>query len=241
MLLLGEHLVDVVSAEARVLNDDLGEHILGLAERQTQGRLQQPITTRRVQIDIHLLDGAHILQNSIQQRAQVFLGGQRETQDGNFLVQFRGNLQQRRHQDDRLETVLQVQRDVLELTDDGEIGLRQERMKILEEENRRFHLLQHLIQGGQRVFGGTRAPLLTLDVRARRYDARGVRPLEGLLAPAGGDVHHHGDHAQLFAGLDVNQRIPSSDEHLEFRGKRVGGHGEVDSVEGEASPESSAV
>ena len=97
LLLLGEHLVDVVSAEARVLNDDLGEHILGLAERQTQSRLQQPITTRRVEINDHLLDGAHILQNSIQQRAQVFLGGQRETQDGNFLVQFRGNLQQWRH------------------------------------------------------------------------------------------------------------------------------------------------
>ena len=232
LLLFGEHLIDVLAAEAGVLDDDLGEHILGLAEGQPQGGLQQPIPACRIEVDGHFLDGAHVIEDTIQQRTQVFLGGQRKTQDGDLLVQLRGNLQQWRHQDHRLEAVLQVQGDILELANDGEIGLRQERVEILEKEDRRLHLLQHLIERGERVFGGPGAALLALDIGAGRHDARGIGPLEGLLAPAGGDVQNHREHAQFLAGLDVDQRVAGSDEHLEFRGEGLGGHGVVDSGSG---------
>ena len=122
-----------------------------------------------------------------------------------------------------------MQGDVLELADDRKIGLRQERVEILEKEDRRLDLLQDLIERCKRVFGGTGTPLLALDIGAGRHDARGIGPFEGLLAPSGGDVHHHGEHAQLFAGLDVDQRVAGSDEHLEFGGEGWGGHGVVDS------------
>ena len=47
LLLLGKDLVDVVAAQALVLDDDLGEDILRLAQRQAQRRLQQPLAARR--------------------------------------------------------------------------------------------------------------------------------------------------------------------------------------------------
>ena len=80
-----------------------------------------------------------------------------------------------------LETVLQVQGDVLELADDGEIVLRQERMEILEHENRRLDLLDHLVQRRQRIFGGGVAVFLGLDGGAGGNDARAVGPFEDLL------------------------------------------------------------
>jgi hypothetical protein len=69
----------------------------------------------------------------VEHRAQVLLGRLRKIDDGDFLVQFRRNFHHRRNQHDGFEAVFQMQGDVLELADDGEIVFGQERMKILEE------------------------------------------------------------------------------------------------------------
>ena len=56
LLFLGEHLVDVVAAQALVLDDDFGEDIFRLAQGQAQRRLQQPLAPGVVQVDAHLLE-----------------------------------------------------------------------------------------------------------------------------------------------------------------------------------------
>ena len=60
LLLLGEHLVHVVAAEALVLDDDFGKNIFRFAQRQAEGRLQQPLAAGVVQIDLHLLELLHV-------------------------------------------------------------------------------------------------------------------------------------------------------------------------------------
>ena len=77
-----------------------------------------------------------------------------------------------------LKLFLQVQRDFLELADDGEIVSGQERMKILEDENRRLDLLDDLVQRGQRVFGGGVAVFLRLDGRAGGHEAGAAAPFK---------------------------------------------------------------
>src|SRR5205823_6775334 len=89
--------------------------------------------------------------NPLQQEREFIAVGQREIQHRDFFFQLGGNLQRGRDEDDRFETVLQVQRDLLELPNDGEVVLREERVEILEDENGWLDLFDDLIQRGERV------------------------------------------------------------------------------------------
>jgi hypothetical protein len=78
-----------------------------------------------------------------------------------------------------------VQRDVLELPDDGEIVLGEERMEILEDKNGRLDLFDDLVERRERVLGGGIAVFLRLDGRAGGDDA--VAEGEALDPPVRGD------------------------------------------------------
>src|SRR6185436_7608805 len=167
LLLFGENLVHIVTAEALVLDNDLRKHVFRLAQRQPERCREQAFASALVQIDLHLFVMAEIENDLVEQRSQVLARRQREVQHRHFLFQLGGNLHDRRNQNDGLETVLQVQRDLLQLPDDRKIVSGQEWMKILENENGWFHLFDYLIQGGQRVLGGWIAELLGLNGGAR--------------------------------------------------------------------------
>ncbi len=126
LLLLGEHLVHVVTAQPLILDDDLGEDVLGLAEGQSERRLQQAFASRVIQFNPHLFELLHILDDAVQQGGKILAGRQGMVEDGDFLLQFGGDFQRRRHEHDCFQAVLQVQRDVLELADHGEVAPGQE-------------------------------------------------------------------------------------------------------------------
>ena len=65
----------------------------------------------------------------------------------------------------------------------AKLFLRQERMEILEDKNRRLDLVDDLVQRRQRVLGGGVAVLLRLDGGAGGHDAGAVAPLEDFLLP----------------------------------------------------------
>ncbi len=110
-----------------------------------------------------------------------------------------------------------MQRDFLELAHDGEIVPRQERVKILEDKNRRLDLLDDLVERGQRVLGGGVAILLRLDGGAGRDDAGAVAPFEDLfLAALAGDFDDRVLGPRLLAGNDVKDRVTRADEQFEF-------------------------
>jgi hypothetical protein len=117
----------------------------------------------------------------VQQRAQVLPRRQRKIEHGDFLFQFGGDFQDGRHQQDRFEAVLEVQGDVLELANDGEMIAGQERVKILENKKRRLDLLDDHVQRGQRILGGGVAALLGLDGRADGTRPVGATPFKTFL------------------------------------------------------------
>jgi len=134
-------------------------------------------------------------------------------------------LVERRNQDDGFEAVFQVQRDVFEFPDDREIALGQERVEILENEDGRLHLLNHLIQGCERFLGDGIPVFLRLDGGAGGHDAGAVSPFINFLLPFPGDLNDHVLHAHFFARNDIEDRVARSDQGFEFSCKvhvRVG-------------------
>ena len=183
LLLLGEHFVDVIAAQPLVFHDDFGENIFRLAQRQAERGLQQAFpacVSRSIFTCLNCFTSSMILSSNAPRSSRVGSGKLRTVISFSSSV---GNFHHRRNQDDRLETVLQVQRDFLELADDGEIVLREERMEILENKNRRLDLLDHLVERGQRIFGRGVAILLRLNRSPGRNDAVAVAPFENFLLP----------------------------------------------------------
>ena len=216
LLFLVQHVIHVVTAEAVVADDDLGKNIFGLAQRQAEGGGQQPLAIRVSKIYGHLCVLRHVGDDLVQQPAQVVAGRQGEIQDGDLLFQFSRNHHHRRDDQDGLETVLQVQRDFLELADHGEIVAAEERMKILEDEQCRLDLLDHLVQRGERILGGGAAVFLGLDRSAGGDDAGAAAPLVDFFMPPPRDLHRQILHAHLLARDDVQNRITRADQGFEF-------------------------
>ena len=79
LLLLGKDLVHVLAAQALVLDDDLGENIFRLAQRQAQRRLQQPLAARVVQINLApASDLLHVGDDLVEHFAQILPGRLRD-------------------------------------------------------------------------------------------------------------------------------------------------------------------
>ena len=181
--------------------------------------MQQTLATRVIQFNFHLLELLHVGDDAIQQFGKIVAHRQRMIQHRDFFFEFGGNLQHGRDEDDGLETVLQVQRDFLELARDGVIALGEERMKILEDKDGWLDLFDDVIQRGERFFGGRVAILLRLDGSPRRHDARAVTPLEHFFLPPTSDVQDDFLHAQFLTRYDVKNWIPRPDQRLDFRGE----------------------
>jgi len=75
LLLFGKNLVHVIAAQAFLFHDDFGEHVFCLAQGQAQRRLQQPFAPGAVQINSHLLELAHLGNDPVEQRGQIFAEG----------------------------------------------------------------------------------------------------------------------------------------------------------------------
>ena len=93
LLLLGKDLIDVVAAQALVLHNDFREHVFRFAERQAQRSLQQPLATRLIEVDLHLFELLHVLDNFVEQRRQVLARREREIEHRDFFFQFGGDFQ----------------------------------------------------------------------------------------------------------------------------------------------------
>ena len=89
----------------------------------------------------------------------------------------------------------------------AKLFLREKRMEILENENGRLDLFDHLVQRGQRVLGGGVAMFLGLNRGAGGNDAGAATPFENFLLARFGDLHDQVLHAHLFARDDVENRI----------------------------------
>ena len=99
----------------------------------------------------HLAELFHVFENFFEKGAKILACREWKVQQRDFLLQLRRDFQGRRDQDHGLETVLQVQRDLLELPNDGKIVFRQKRMEILKDKNGRLDLLDDLIERRQWV------------------------------------------------------------------------------------------
>jgi hypothetical protein len=219
LLFLGEDFVDVIGTEALVFDDDLGENILRFAEGKSERGLQQPLAPLAVQLDFHLFEFAHVLDDFIEQGGKVVFGRLREIDDGDLLVELGRDLHHRRNQDDGLETVLEMEGDVLEPPDNCEVIAGQERVEVLEQKDGRLDLLDDEVQGGERVFGGRVAALLGLDGSAGRDDAAAIGPFEHFFLPFGGNLDQDVLDPHFLAGNEVKDRVTGADQGLDFRGE----------------------
>ena len=109
-----------------------------------------------------------------------------------------------------------MQRDFLELADNGEIVAGEERVKIFEDEQGRLDLLDHLVQRGERVLGGGAAVFLGLDGSAGGDDAGAAAPFVDFFLPPARNLHRQILHAHLLARDDVQNRITGADQGFEF-------------------------
>src|SRR4051812_13273388 len=106
---------------------------------------------------------------------------ERKSEHRDFLLEFGWNLECRRNQDHRLEAILQMKSDLLQLANYREVVLREEWVKVFEQEDRRFNLLNHLVQRRQRIFRGCVPVLLRLQRRSAGNNANTEAPFENLL------------------------------------------------------------
>src|SRR5207249_10073697 len=130
----------IIAAEPFDLDDQFGKTIFRFTKRQAHRGLQQAVAADVIQINLDLAKLFDVFENFIKQRRQVFFRGQWKIQHRNLFFQFHGNFHHRRNEDDGLKTVFEVQRNFFEFADNREIVLRQERMEIFENENRRLDL-----------------------------------------------------------------------------------------------------
>ncbi len=229
LLFLGEHLGDVVAAEAAVLDDDLGEDVFGFAHGEAEGGLEQAFTADGVQFDLDLFQLLDVLDDEVELVAEVVLGGEGEVEDGDFLFQFGGDFEQGRDEEDGLVGVLEVEGDFLESADDGEVVSAEEGVEILEDEDGGFDEVDDLVEGVEGVLAGGVAGFLGLDGGTGGDDAGAVAPLEDLLLAFSGDIADEGEHAGLLAGDQVEDGVAGADEGFQFGGEAHGlGHGEED-------------
>ena len=121
-----------------------------------------------------------------------------------------------------------MERNFLELADDGEIAAGEEGVEIFEDEQGRLDLLDDHVQGVERVARGGVALFLGLDGSARGHQAGAAAPLEDLLLPFAADFENEVLDAQLLAGDDIENRVARADEGLEL-GLEVHGGEEVQS------------
>ena len=136
--------------------------------------------------------------------------------DCDFLFQFRRDFQHGGDHDDGLHAVFEVEREFLELAHDGEISAREEGVKIFEEENCGFHLLDDLVEGGERVSGGGVLIFVGLKRCAAGNDAGVATPLENFFATFVGGVRHGVARAEFLTGNNVENRISRADEQFQF-------------------------
>lgn len=120
------------------------------------------------------------------------------------------------NEDHRFVAILQVQGDVLEFADNGEIVLGQERVEILEDENSRFNLVDHLIQCGQRIFCGRVAMFLGLKRGAGGKQPRAVRPFEDFFLAFGCNGYDQVLDPRLLGSHDIQDRVTGPDQGLKF-------------------------
>src|SRR5579862_5932722 len=112
-----------------------------------------------------MLELTHVFQDFLEQGGQILLGGLREVQDGDFFLQFRWDLHDRRDDDNGLKTVFEMQRDILKPPNDANVASSQERVEIFEQENRRLDLVNDEVQRRSRFFGGSITAALGLNRR----------------------------------------------------------------------------
>ena len=111
-----------------------------------------------------------------------------------------------------------MERDFLQPACNREIAPSQEGVEILEQIDRRLHLVDHLVEGLQGVFGGGVPVLLGLDGSASGDDPRAVTPLVRLFLPARCNLQDQIPNPDLFTRDDIEQWIPRTDQRLNFLG-----------------------
>jgi hypothetical protein len=159
-------------------------------------------------------------------------------EDGEFLFDFDRDFEDGRDQDDGFETVFEMERDFLELADEGVavgMGTREEGVKILEEEDGRIDLFDDLVKRGEWIACWRVAILLELNGSVGDggggggvvgKETGGAAPfVEGLLAALGDGGEETLD-ALFLRREDINDGIASADESFEFLGE-VGRHGGI--------------
>ena len=90
---------------------------------KTERRLQQPFAPASSRSIFNLFQLPDVGDDFVQQRVEISCVGSGKLMTVISFSSSVGNFHHGRNQDDGLETVLQVQRDFLELADDGEIVL----------------------------------------------------------------------------------------------------------------------
>src|SRR6266487_4550221 len=93
-MLLSEDLAHILGAQTLILDDDLGENVLRLAEGETEGGLQQPFAAGFIEVNGHLLELLHVLEDLVQQTRKLFARGEGKGQHGDFFFQLRREVEQ---------------------------------------------------------------------------------------------------------------------------------------------------
>lgn len=206
----------VIAAEALVLHHDAREDIFRLAQRQSQRRLQQPFPPIGVEIHGHVVEAADLLDDFIQQDGQFFAPGQRRIHDRDLLLQLGRDLEHRRHQHDGLVAVLQMDRDLLQTADGLRMISAEAGVEILEDEDRRIHLLNGAVQGGHGIGGLRVARLSGLQGHAGGDQAGVAAPFDDRFLATRSNLDQGFRHASLLAREHIQDWIPRPDERFDL-------------------------
>jgi len=216
LLLFGEDFVDVIAGEALFFDDDLGENIFRFAESEAKRGLQEPVAAAIVQFDFDLLELFDVPNDLVEEFAEIFARWKRVIEDCDFLFEFGRNLHYGRNNNDGFKTVLEVEGDLFELTNDGVVGFGQKRMEIFEKENGGLDEVDDLIQSDQRVLSGRIPQFLRLNGRAGWHHARAATPFEDFLLAFPRNLDREVLDAHFLVGNNVEDGIAGADEGFEF-------------------------
>ena len=134
-LLLQDQL-HVVGVQAVVLRDGLGERVLRLRKREAQGGLHQRVGLAAVHVDGRAVALAQDLHDLDEQPLEVVLGGQRDVEDGDLLLQLHRDGQAGGEEDQRGVRRLEVMGQLAQPAHDHRVV--QERMEVLQDHQRRL-------------------------------------------------------------------------------------------------------
>ena len=180
--------------------------------------MQQSLARVALQVDADLRIVFHVLDDAVEELTEVLGAGEAEFEDRDVLGQFRRDVHLGGDDDDRLVRVTHMMRDIAQFADHRQVAAfsRRERMKILEQIDRRFDLIDHGIECRDRIGRAVAASFGSSRLGAGSDQPLRDRPHEQFLVARLRDLPQAAFDSLLLPTDHVHDRIACANEYIKF-------------------------